>query len=144
MLDRLWSLASVGAKPGKTDEPAGAGRLSSPALPQMPSGPALSCAKCPPLTHDAGSPAVILKLSRRYCAPRATFTGDGRPISTDFARFKPATISWRSRRPAKTDSLLGIPGWSAAPAPPRIPPTPGAHRVSRQGPSDRVFGCSKL
>src|SRR5882762_5039904 len=126
MFVRLWSLASVGEKPAKTDEPIGA-------------GPILSWSRWPPLIHEARSPSVILKLSRRNCAPRATLTGDARPRLTDFARLTPAMISRRCNRPAKNDSWFAIPGSSAAPAPPRIPSGPGAHATTRQGPSDALL-----
>src|SRR6266704_1704822 len=92
MLLRLWSLASLGAKPGKTDEPAGA----------RPPPVALSWARCPPSIHDARSPAVILKLSRRTATPSATLSGAERELIRDsriVRRAEQAIGSRRARHP---------------------------------------------
>ena len=48
----------LGAKPGNTCEPASVVESSS-AVPQIPSDPALSGEKCPPLIQEAVSPRVI-------------------------------------------------------------------------------------
>ena len=58
-LVRSRSLSSSGVNPGKPDEPAGAGSMLSSLVPKIPSSPTLSCGRWKPLTHEAGSPAVI-------------------------------------------------------------------------------------
>src|SRR5258708_17008243 len=119
MLLRLWSLASLGAKPGKTEEPAGA----------RPPPVALSWARCPPSIHDARSPAVILKLSRRTATPSATLTGAERPSCTGFATLIAPMAPVRSSRPAQNESSFGIPGSALALRPPA--PADGGHRRDR-------------
>ena len=89
----------------------------------------------PPSIHDARSPGTITQRSRRHDAPRATFTGSGRPSFSSRSPLRSVTNSSRCSSPAKNDVWLGMRGSSDVP---NAPSGPGAVGDVSDGPSEAL------